>query len=445
MARSITALLLPAPDVDDVANPWPLIRAGILGVLLLLLALGAWVAAAPLSGAVIAPGVVKVEMDKKTVQHQEGGIVGEILVRDGDKVKAGQALLVLKDVRVDASNELVQTQLDAEEAKAARLAAEQTWAKAIVFPAALMARSTDPRVADLLRTEHTLFATRRAAYEAQLQLIRRQAAETEAEIRIREQQVKADREAIRLQRVELEANEALIRQGFVSKTRLLTLQRTLAELESRMGENQAEQSRARQKVDDLRLRAETLRSTYMQEAAAELRRTTAQVFDLRERFRPAQDAQERQRILAPVDGEVVSLKFTTIGAVIGPRDPILDIVPENPDLIIEARVRPHDINSVRPNAQADVRLTSFRARITPTVEGQVAYVSADRLTDDRDDREGYYLARIRVTPAALRKAGDLRLQAGMPAEAYIKTEERTALEYILTPITAFLQRSMREP
>src|SRR5688572_9270941 len=184
MAHSISAVLLPAPDVDDVANPWPLIRAGILGVLLLLLVLGAWVAAAPLSGAVIAPGVVKVEMDKKTVQHQEGGIVGEILVRDGDKVKAGQALLVLKDVRVDASNELVQTQLDAEEAKAARLAAEQTWAKAIDFPAALITRSADPRVADLLRTERTLFATRRAAYEAQLQLIRRQAAETEAEIRI---------------------------------------------------------------------------------------------------------------------------------------------------------------------------------------------------------------------------------------------------------------------
>lgn len=443
--RSMADASRPAADLELIGNPWPLIRAGIAGVVLLLLTVGAWLAAAPLSGAVIAPGLVKVDMDRKTVQHQEGGIVGEILVRDGDKVKAGQPLLILKDVRVDATNELVQTQLDAEEAKAARLAAEQTWAQAIVFPPALMTRASDPRVADLLRTEHTVFATRRAAYESQLRLLRSQAAETESEIRIREQQLQADREAIRLQREELDANEALIRQGFVSKSRLLSLQRSLVELESRMGENLAEQSRARQKVDDLRLRAETLRTTYMQEAAGELRQTTAQVFDLRERFRPAQDAQERQRIVAPADGEVVSLKFTSVGAVIGPRDPILDIVPENPDLIIEARVRPHDINSVKPRAQADVRLTSFRARITPTVEGEVVYVSADRLTDSRDDREGYYLAHIRVTPAALRKAGDLKLQAGMPAEAYIKTEERTALEYMLTPLTAFLQRSMREP
>ena len=442
--RSIGNALLPAPEVDDIENPWPLIRAGILGVLLLLAMVAAWVAAAPLGGAIIAPAFVKVDMDRKTVQHQEGGIVGEILVRDGDKVKAGQPLIILKDVRVEASNELVQTQLDSEEAKGARLAAEQSWAKAIAFPSALMARAADPRVADLLRTESAMFATRRTAYEAQIQLIRRQAVETQSEIRIREQQLQADRKAIGLQREELEANEALTQQGFVSKTRLLTLRRSLADLESRMGENQAEQSRARQRVDDLWLRAETLRSTFTQEAAAELRRTTAQVFDLRERLRPTQDAQERQRIVSPENGEVVGLKFTTVGAVIGPRDPILDIVPENPDLIVEARVRPHDINYVKPGVQADVRLTSFRARMTPTVEGEVVYVSADRLTD-RDDKEGYYIARIRVASDSLQKAGNLKLLAGMPAEAYIKIEERTGLDYMLAPLTAFLQRSLREP
>lgn len=443
--RSIADVLLPAPDVDGVENPRPLIHAGVACIVFLLLAVGTWVSVAPLSGAVIAPASVKVDMNRKTVQHQEGGIVAEILVRDGDKVRAGQPLLILKDVRVDASNDLVQTQLDAEEAKTARLTAEQAWATKIVFPAALMSRSTDPRVADLLDKEHTLFATRRGAYKSQIELLHRQTVETETEIRIREQQLSADRKAIRLQAEEIEANEALVQQGFVSKTRLLTLQRSLAELEGRMGENEAEQSRARQKADDLRLRAETFRSTFMQEAAAELRKTTAQVFDLRERLRPTQDAQERLRIVAPAAGEVVGLKFTTVGAVIGPRDPILDIVPENPDLIIEARVRPHDINFVKPRAQADVRLTSFRVRITPTVEGEVIYVSADRLTDDRNDKDGYYVARIRVTPASLQNAGDLKLQAGMPAEAYIKTKERTALQYMFGPITDFLQRSMREP
>jgi HlyD family type I secretion membrane fusion protein len=432
-----------ALDVDRADDPRLLIRAGLAGIALLVLALAVWIWLAPLGGAAIAPGVVKVDMNRKTVQHQEGGLVSEILVRDGTKVKAGQPLIVLKDIRVDAGNELVQTQLDAETAKAARLTAEQMWAAKVSFPKVLTAREADPRVAELLRHETTLFRTRRDAFNSQVALIRTQIKETEGEIRARHEQLEADGAAIRLQREELTANEALLSQGYVSKTRLLTLQRSVAELESRRGENQSELARARQKIADLELRAETLRTTFMQEAAAELRQTTAQIFDLRERVRPAQDAEARQRITAPIDGEVVDLKFTTVGAVIGPRDPILDIVPENPDLIVEAHMRPEDISFVGAGARADVRLTAFRQRITPTVSGTVIYVSADRLMD-KATNTAYYLAHIRVTPETLREAGDLRLQAGMPAEVFIQTTPRTALQYLLDPITGFLQRSMRE-
>jgi len=180
----------------------------------------------------------------------------------------------------------------------------------------------------------------------------------------------------------------------------------------------------------------------MQEAATEFRQTTAQIFDLRERLRPAQDAEQRQRIVAPIAGEVVDLRFTSVGAVIGPRDPILDLVPESPDLVVEGHVRPEDISFVRQGAAADVRLTAFRQRITPTVGGAVIYVSADRLLDKTG--AAYYTAHIRVTPEALRAAGGLRLQAGMPAEVFIRTTSRSALEYLLDPITGFLQRSMRE-
>jgi HlyD family type I secretion membrane fusion protein len=430
-------------DLDLVENPWPLGRAGLLGFGLLVLALLGWSWLAPLGGAAIAPGAVKVDMNRKTVQHQEGGIVGEILVRDGAKVRAGETLIVLKDVRVDAGNELVQTQLDVELAKGARLAAEQTWAKAVSFPQELTARAGDPRVAEVLKRETSLFRTRREAFDNQAALIRAQIGETEGEIRARQEQLLADATAIRLQREEQATNQTLLEQGYVSKTRLLGLQRGVAELESRRGENESELARARQKIADLQLRAETLRSSFMQEAAAELRQTTAQVFDLRERLRPAQDAERRQRITAPADGEVVDLRFTSVGAVIGPRDPILDIVPEDPDLIVEAHVRPEDISFVRRGAPADVRLTAFRQRITPTVTGEVTYVSADRLTD-RATGAAFYLAHVRVTPAALREAGDLRLQAGMPAEVFIKTTSRSALEYLLDPISGFLQRSMRE-
>jgi len=443
VSNAIRDLVLPALDVEHADRPWPLIRAGILGVVLLVVAIGVWVAIAPLSGAVIGPGLVKVDMNRKTVQHQEGGIVGEILVRDGSKVEAGQTLILLKDVRVDAGNEAVRTQLHAELAKGARLSAEQSEARDISFPAELGDRSSDPRVAQLLGHEKAVFRVRREALANQIALLRAQAREARDEINARAAQMKADDQAIKHQRDELAANQSLAEQGFVSKTRLLALQRNLAEYESRRAEGAAEMARAQQKVSDLELRAETLRSNFKQEASNELRQTTAAIFELRERLRPAQDAEQRQRITAPIAGEVVDLKVTSVGAVIAPREPILDIVPENPLLLVEARLRPEDISFVRLDAAADVRLTAFRQRITPTVEGKVSYISADRLVD-KSSNTPYYVVHVNVSPEALRKAGDLKLQAGMPAEVFIQTTARNALQYLLDPILGFMQRSLRE-
>lgn len=443
MANVLRDLVLPALDVEHADRPWPLIRAGIVGSVLLVLSIGAWVWIAPLSGAVMGPGLVKVDMNRKTVQHQEGGIVGEILVRDGSKVAAGQTLVVLKDVRVDAGNEAVRTQLDAEVTKAARLSAEQTGASEATFPPELTTRGTDPRVAELLRHENSVFRVRREALANQIALIRNQAGEARDEIKARGAQMRADDQAIKFQRDELAANQSLAEQGFVSKTRLLALQREAAQYESRRAEAGAELARAQQKVSDLELRAETLRSNFKQEASNELRQTTATIFELRERLRPAQDAEQRQRITAPVSGEVVDLKVTSVGAVIAPREAVLDIVPENPDLLVEARVRPEDISFVRLGAPADVRLTAFRQRITPTVEGKVSYISADRLVD-KTNNTPYYVVHVRVSTEALRKAGDLKLQAGMPAEVFIQTTARNALQYLLDPILGFLQRSLRE-
>ena len=443
MAQPLRDLVLPALDVDRAGEPWPLIRAGIVGSLLLVVGIGAWVWLAPLSGAVIGAGQVKVDMNRKTVQHQEGGIVGEILVRDGSRVKAGQTLILLKDVRVDAGNEAVRTQLDAELAKAARLAAEQAGSTQITFPPELTQRGSDPRVAELLKHESSVFRVRREALTNQIVLLRNQAREARDEIKARDVQLKADERAINLQRDELAQNESLAKEGFVSKTRLLILQREVAQHESRRAEGAAELARAHQKVSDLELRAETLRSTFNQEASNELRQTTAAIFELRDRLRPALDAEQRQRITAPSSGEVVDLRVTSVGAVIAPREPILDIVPEDPDLLVEARVRPEDVNYVRTGSPADVRLTAFRQRMTPTVEGKVTYISADRLVD-KTTNAPYYLVHVRVSPEALRKAGDLKLQAGMPAEVFIQTASRNALQYLVDPVLGFLQRSLRE-
>ena len=443
MANALRDLVLPTLDVEHAGEPWPLIRAGIIGSVLLVLAIAVWVWIAPLSGAVIGPGHVKVDMNRKTVQHQEGGIVGEILVRDGSRVKAGQTLILLRDVRVDAGNEAVRAQLDAELAKAARLSAEQSGAAQIVFPAELAQRSSEPRVAEALKHESAVFRVRREALTNQITLLRNQAREARDEIKARDVQLKADERAITLQRDELAQNESLAKDGFVSKTRLLVLQREVAQHESRRAEGAAELARAQQKVSDLELRAETLRSTFNQEASNELRQSSAAIFELREKLRPAQDAEQRQRITAPASGEVVDLRVTSVGAVIAPREPILDIVPEDPDLLVEARVRPEDVNYVRIDSLADVRLTAFRQRITPTVEGKVIYISADRLVDKATNTP-YYAVHVRVSPEALRKAGDLKLQAGMPAEVFIQTASRNALQYLLDPILGFLQRSLRE-
>lgn len=443
MTRFFGDLLLPSIDLEAVENPRPLVRAGLLAVAVLALLVGAWLALAPLGGAAIAPGVVKVDMNRKTVQHQEGGIVDRILVRDGTKVQAGQTLIVLADVRVDAGSELVQSQLDAELAKAARLSAEQAWTGDIAFPPELLTRSKERRVREFIERERALFRARRASYDNQVALIGSEIKETRAEVTARDLQLEADRKAIKLQREELAANEGLLDQGFVSKTRLIALRRSVAELEGHHGDSEAERARAVQKIADLQLRAESLRSNLMQDAASELRQASTQIFDLRERLRPAQDAESRLRIKAPIAGEVVGLRITSIGAVIGPREPILDIVPDAADLIVETRLRPEDISYVHEGARADVRLTAFRQRLTPTVRGEVTYVSADRM-EDRDARLAYYVAHVRVTPQALQEAGRLHLQAGMPAEVFIRTSSRTTLEYLFDPISGFVQRSMRE-
>jgi HlyD family type I secretion membrane fusion protein len=444
MLAALRRLVLPPIEIDQADDARRIVRAGMVVIALLVVVIGGFLAFVPLSGAIVASGVVKVDLDRKVVQHQEGGIVARILVRDGDRVQAGQVLLTLEDVRVDATNDLLRTQLDAELARSARLAAEGRFEGSVRFPGDLTGRAADARVRELLTRERSLFAARQDSLDGQIRLLQTQIRETQREVEAWNAQLQAGEEAIRLQKEELAQNEDMVRQGFVSKTRILTLQRAVAEYEARRGENLAEMAKAKQRVAELELRIVALRTTYMEHAANELKESTARVFDLQERLRPSQDAAQRQLVKAPVAGEVVNLRVTTPNAVVGPRDPLLDLVPENPDLIIEARVHPEDIASVSKGAAADVRLTAFKQRITPVVTGEVVYVSADRL-QSKPDEPPYYAVHVRVGPEALHAAGDLRLQAGMPAEVFMRTEARTPLQYLLNPVSAYLQRSMREP
>jgi HlyD family type I secretion membrane fusion protein len=418
---------------DDIR---PIVRTGVLIIAGAVIAFAIWAFYAPLSGAVIAPGYVKVDLNRKVVQHQEGGIVRAVNVRDGDRVTQGQELVVLDDVRIDAQLDLLRTQLEAERAKVARLEAERTMAARPTFP-------KDLEKKEFVTREQALFRARREALDSQIAVLRKQIQESLEEAKALEQQIAAEERALKLQKEELAANERLLEQGYVQKTRLLTLQRAVAEYEARHGERRAELSKGRQRASELEFRILAMRNTYVQTATDEIKEATAKIFDLEDRIRPSRDASQRQKIAAPIAGEVVGLRVFNSGSVIGPREVLMEIVPQDKRLIIEARIRPEDINHVRPGSEADVRLTAYQSRTTPLVPGSVTYVSGDRLVEQQTGQP-YYIVHVDVPEKALATSSQ-RLQAGMPAEVFIRTDTRTALDYLLAPVTSYLRRAMREP
>ena len=429
------------PETDELTR---IVRGGVMVAALGLLALGVWLVLAPLSGAVIAPGFVKVDMNRKVVQHQEGGIVKKVYVRDGEKVQQGQTLLVIDDVRLDATLDLLRTQHDGERAKAARLEAERAFLPAVMFPPELAARNGEPKVAELLQRETALFRARREALDSQIVVLRKQIGHTVDEAQALAGQIAAEERALKSQKEELAVNQQLFKQNFVQKTRVMSLERAVADYEARWEEHRAELAKTRQRSSELELRVLAQRNAYVQSATDELKEISTRLFDLEERLRPSKDASDRQRIAAPIAGEVVGLRVFSPGAVVGPREVLMEIVPEDKTLIVEARIRPEDINHVRAGFPAEVRLTAYQTRTTPLVAGSVNYVAADRMVDAQTGAP-YYVVHVDVSAGALVDAGNLRMQAGMPAEVYIRTDSRTAFDYMFAPVTAYLRRGMREP
>lgn len=407
------------------------------------LALLAYLAFAHIQGAVVGAGSVKVDLNRKLVQHQEGGIVRAMHVRDGQKVQAGDVLVELGDVAVDAGVELVRNQHDGEWARTLRLTAEREQADRLTFPAELEARRSDPTVRDVLQRERTLFLTRRETLDTQVALLKRQIGEVEREAAALDRQIATERDALALQREELRLNEELLEQGFVQKTRVLTLRRAVSEYSVRSGEHEADLARARQKVNDLQLRIIALRNEHVESATRDLRESTAKLHELQQRLRPSEDAAMRQRIVAPATGEIVNLRPFTPGSVIGPRDVLMEIVPTDARLVVEGQVRPQDITHVKPGSPAELRLTAFHYRDTPSVAGIVEHVAADVQHDERTGMS-YYIVRVAVSAESMKEIGHVYLQAGMPVEFFITTERRSIASYLLEPVTSYLRRALRE-
>lgn len=403
--------------------------------------LAVWSLAAPLSGAIVAAGKLKVELNRKTVQHQEGGIVRKILVRDGELVRAGQALVVVGDVRSDAELSLLLDQLGAERIRNARASAEAALASDLQSPADL---ADSPRALEHLAREQALFAARRRTLDEHTTALNAQVRATRAQAAALTRQIEATDVSAKLASEEVQINAKLARDGFVQRARLLQLQREESDYRSRLSESQSELALARQRTDELQARIVQARNEYQQQATDEAKEAAARIRELEDRLRPSRDQADRQFVRAPVDGRVMALRVSSVGEVIGPRDPLLDIVPTQEKLVVEARIRPQDINHVRENSAADVRLTAFDASTTPLLSGQVVFVSPDRITS-QESGESWFVATVEVDAATLKHHPEIRLQAGMPAELFVKTPERTLFQYLAKPLNAFAGRAMREP
>ena len=416
-----------------------------------LLALGvlpvaAWMALAPLSEAVVTSGFVKVDNNRRTLQHAEGGIVRAVLVRDGQRVKAGDVLMELGDVSVAADSHRLRHRLLSEQAGVFRLEAEQMRSAALVWPQHLQkARLDNPALADQLRKEDLLFSARRNALEGQSALLHEQKQKIGQEMVLLDSQFARASEAMTAQRSEFDSNAKLVSEGFVAGTRLLQLQSSVADYAAKLEERRGDRVRAQQRLVDLDIRIRGLENEYRQQASDQLKMALPRVQEIEQELRKATDASVRQVIKAPVDGEVMGLKVTHAGTVVAPREPLAEVVPVNPTLLVEARIRTEDINRVQNGQHADVRFTGYKTSTSALVKGQVTYVAADRQVDPQTGQP-YYTVQVAVDAEAVTQVTKGQpMHAGMPAEVYLQGGERTPLKYLTDPITQVLRRAGREP
>lgn len=420
----------------------PVLLGGAAIIALFFIALGGWAAWAPLKSAALAPGVVAVESNRKTIKHLEGGIVADIQVRDGDVVKAGQILLRLDETQARVTLDRLRGRAAAARALEARLVAERDGTDEVAFPASLTDDGNGRANAKTLAGQLKIFATRKESIAAQESILEQQAAQLGEEIAGLRGLIAAENTQIELIHSEIGDVQTLVTKGLAKRSRLLALQRRRAEIEGARSRNIAGVARAKQQITETRLRVSELKTQQLNQVVEELRATQTELFDLDERIRSAEDVLRRTHITAPLDGTIVGLQIHTPGGVIGPGEALMDLVPSGAGMIIESQVDPNDIDIVHAGLPAQVRLTAFNQRNLSPIEGKVLTVSADRLTDERTGVP-YFLARV-VLVEDLSQDLAVALYPGMQAEVMIVTGERTVLDYIFKPLSRSLGRAFRE-
>ncbi|WP_207481385.1 HlyD family type I secretion periplasmic adaptor subunit [Arenibaculum pallidiluteum] len=418
-------------------------RVGWLTIAIFFGGFGGWAWQAPLTSAAVASGVVAPDGKRRTVQHLEGGIVDEILVREGTQVAAGQPVLRLADVRARSQNESLEQQVRILSAIEARLVAEQKNLPAPAFPAELTA-SSDPRVVEVVTLQSELFETRRAARRSQEVVLDQRILQLREEIAGHQARIRSQDAQLALIVEEAKGVRELVDKGLERRPRLLALERAKADIEGDRATSRAEIARAEQAIGEARAQILAETERWQNQVGADLADTRTKLATTRSEIQATRDALERTLVRSPVAGQVMEMRITTSGGVIRAGDPIMDVVPADAELVIDAQVSPMDIDDVHVGLEAHVVLSAFKQRNLPRLTGTVRDVTADRLTDQRTGQP-YFLARVVVPREEMaRLAPGLAMTPGMPAEVMIATGERTMLDYLVQPFLDSLRRSFRE-
>lgn len=402
-----------------------------------------WAALAPLDEGVPTAAAVTIDTKRKTVQHPIGGIVRQVMVREGQVVAKGDALLRIDDAQALANYEAARNNYLTVRATEGRLAAEQDGLDKIVFHPDLLKSGDDPTLARVLRNQQQLFQSRRQAQQAENQAFEESMQGLRASIEGYQGMLNARNEQQASVRRELDGLRELVKEGYAPRNRQWELERLAAESLSAAAEIQGNLLRARSAIAETRLRQMQRQQEYRKEVGAQLADLRREVQADAEQLRVAQQEMERTVIRAPAEGQVLGLAVQTVGAVIAPGQKLMDIVPAREALLLEAKVPPHLIDRLRPGLPADVRFSAFAHSPALVVQGKVESVSSDLIIETQPPA-AYYLARVAITAEGLRQLGNRQMQAGMPAEVIVKTGERSVLTYLLHPLLKRMAAAMKE-
>jgi len=428
------------PPSDSVRGS---VRVGLIIILVFFGGLGGWAAVAPLNAAVVGDGVVKVEGNRKSVQQLDGGMVSDLRVREGDHVNEGDVLMVIDDTQARADLAILTKQQQILRATEARLIAERDGRPSIEFPVDLLAQTSDADMKTALDSQQNEFASRRTSLDGQVAVLQQRLSQAQDQINANQQLLVTQQTQLQSVAEERASLDGLYSKGLVTRPRILQLDRTATGLQGQIAQTTGNISAGQKSVDEIEKQIDQLANDRMTDVTKTLSDVQSKLQDLTPRIENGRATLGRTEIRAPYAGQVVDLAVFSMGAVIGRGERLLDIVPDNAPLVVEAKVRVEDIADIAPGMSSEIHFTSYKQRITPIIHGRVTEVSADRLTDPRTEVP-YYVAQVQVDSAELANSPEIQLYPGMPATVMITTKARTALDYLLGPLVAGFDRSFRE-